>query len=31
MDETEYILGTHDAEIARLQLQHQVWRGRMLD
>lgn len=31
MAETEYILGTHDDEIGRLQLQHQVWRERMLD
>jgi SAM-dependent methyltransferase len=26
-----YVLGTHDGEIARLGLQHQVWRGHMLD
>jgi SAM-dependent methyltransferase len=24
-DETEYVLGTHDAELARLGFQHQVW------
>lgn len=28
---TDYVLGTHDAEIARLALQHQVWRPAMLD
>jgi SAM-dependent methyltransferase len=27
----DYVLGTHDDEIARLGLQHQVWRPRMLD
>lgn len=27
----DYILGTHDAEIARLGLQHRVWRPRVLD
>jgi len=27
----DYVLGTHDAEIARLGLQHQVWRPHMLD
>ncbi|MGA2710390.1 MAG: class I SAM-dependent methyltransferase [Steroidobacteraceae bacterium] len=26
----DYVLGTHDVEIARLGLQHQVWRGHML-
>lgn len=26
-----YLLGTHDAEIQRLGLQHRVWRARMLD
>lgn len=31
MTERDYILGTHDAEIARLKLQHSVWRPRMLD
>jgi ubiquinone/menaquinone biosynthesis C-methylase UbiE len=31
MSERDYILGTHDAEIARLLLQHRVWRPRMLD
>lgn len=31
MSERDYVLGTHDAEIARLQLQHRVWRARMLD
>lgn len=29
--ERGYILGTHDAEIDRLRLQHRVWRPRMLD
>ncbi|MGZ8363346.1 MAG: methyltransferase domain-containing protein [Caulobacteraceae bacterium] len=27
----DYLLGTHDAEIARLALQHRVWRPRVLD
>ena len=27
----DYVLGTHDAEIARLGLQHRVWRPRALD
>lgn len=27
----DYLLGTHDAEVARLGLQHRVWRPRMLD
>src|SRR5258706_1162201 len=27
----DYVLGTQDDEIARLGLQHQVWRPRMLD
>src|SRR5215831_3943110 len=27
----EYVLGTHDEEIARLGLQHAVWRPRVLD
>ena len=31
MSERDYILGTHDAEIARLGLQHRAWRPRMLD
>ena len=31
MSERDYVLGTHDAEIARLRLQHRVWRPRMLD
>jgi SAM-dependent methyltransferase len=31
MTDRDYILGTHDAEIARLRLQHSVWRPRMLD
>lgn len=31
MSERDYILGTHDAEIERLLLQHRVWRPRMLD
>jgi ubiquinone/menaquinone biosynthesis C-methylase UbiE len=29
--ETDYVLGTHDEEIARLGTQHQVWRPHMLD
>lgn len=29
--EKDYVLGTHDAEIARLGLQHRVWRPRVLD
>jgi ubiquinone/menaquinone biosynthesis C-methylase UbiE len=29
--ETDYVLGTHDEEIARLGIQHQVWRPHMLD
>jgi SAM-dependent methyltransferase len=29
--ERDYVLGTHDAEIERLGLQHRVWRGRMLE
>jgi SAM-dependent methyltransferase len=29
--ERDYVLGTHDAEIARLGLQHRVWRPRVLD
>lgn len=28
--ETDYVLGTHDEEIARLGLQHRVWRPRVL-
>jgi ubiquinone/menaquinone biosynthesis C-methylase UbiE len=31
MSDRDYVLGTHDAEIARLQLQHRVWRPRMYD
>lgn len=31
MAEIDYALGTHDAEIERLGLQHRVWRPRMLD
>lgn len=31
MTERNYVLGTHDAEIERLGLQHRVWRPRMLD
>jgi hypothetical protein len=27
----EYVLGTHDEEISRLALQHQVWRRGALD
>jgi SAM-dependent methyltransferase len=30
-EERDYILGTHDEEIARLALQHRVWRSRALD
>ena len=30
-DEKDYVLGTHDEEIARLGLQHRVWRPRVLD
>ena len=30
-DERDYVLGTNDAEIERLGLQHRVWRPRMLD
>jgi SAM-dependent methyltransferase len=29
-DDTDYILGTHDEEIARLGLQHRTWRAAML-
>lgn len=29
--ERDYVLGTHDAEIDRLGLQHRVWRDRVLD
>jgi SAM-dependent methyltransferase len=29
--ERDYLLGTHDEEIARLGLQHRVWRPRVLD
>lgn len=31
MIERDYVLGTHDAEIERLGLQHRVWRPRALD
>jgi SAM-dependent methyltransferase len=31
MAEASYVLGTQDEEIARLGLQHQVWRSRVLD
>src|SRR5262249_40374630 len=31
MTERDYVLGTHDEEIARLGLQHRVWRDRVLD
>ncbi|MFN3389164.1 MAG: methyltransferase domain-containing protein, partial [Allosphingosinicella sp.] len=31
MSEDDYVLGTEAGEIARLGLQHRVWRGRMLD
>jgi SAM-dependent methyltransferase len=30
MAERDYVLGTHDEEIARLGLQHEMWRPRML-
>ena len=30
-EEKDYVLGTHDEEIARLGLQHRVWRPRALD
>lgn len=29
--ERDYVLGTHDEEVARLGLQHRVWRARALD
>src|SRR6266513_624084 len=29
--ERDYVLGTHDDEVARLGLQHRVWRPRALD
>src|SRR5258708_21651917 len=29
--ERDYVLGTHDDEVARLGLQHRVWRARALD
>lgn len=29
--ERDYMLGTHDEEVARLGLQHRVWRNRVLD
>jgi SAM-dependent methyltransferase len=29
--DSDYVLGTHDEEIARLGIQHQVWRPHMLD
>src|SRR5512137_941250 len=29
--DNDYVLGTHDAEIERLGLQHRVWRPRALD
>ena len=31
MNDRDYVLGTHDAEIERLGLQHRVWRPRALD
>jgi SAM-dependent methyltransferase len=31
MAERDYLLGTHDEELARLGLQHRVWRPRVLD
>ena len=30
-EERDYLLGTHDAEVQRLGLQHRVWRPRVLD
>ncbi len=30
-DDTDYVLGTHDAEIGRLQLQHGIWQSRVRD
>jgi SAM-dependent methyltransferase len=30
-EERDYVLGTEDREVARLGLQHRVWRARMLD
>ena len=30
MSGTDYVLGTHDEEIARLGLQHRAWRSRAL-
>ncbi len=31
MAERDYVLGTHDAELERLGLQHRLWRSRVLD
>ncbi|HEX8571434.1 MAG TPA: methyltransferase domain-containing protein [Allosphingosinicella sp.] len=31
MGDRDYVLGTHDEEVARLGLQHQVWRPQVLD
>jgi ubiquinone/menaquinone biosynthesis C-methylase UbiE len=31
MSDRDYVLGTEAEEIARLGLQHRVWRARMLD
>ncbi|MGB5133009.1 MAG: class I SAM-dependent methyltransferase, partial [Steroidobacteraceae bacterium] len=31
MTEKDYVLGTHDEEIARLGLQHRVWRPTVLE
>jgi len=31
MSDCDYVLGTHDAEIERLGMQHRVWRARALD
>ena len=31
IDEKDYVLGTHEKELARLGLQHRVWRPRALD
>jgi SAM-dependent methyltransferase len=30
-EDRSYVIGTHDAEIERLRLQHQLWRHRVLD
>jgi 16S rRNA G527 N7-methylase RsmG len=30
-EDRDYVVGTHDAEIERLRLQHHLWRHRVLD